>query len=35
MVLSQFAMENGPFIGDLPIKVVIFPGDVSLHEGNR
>ena len=25
LVLEQFAMENGPFIFDLPIKMEMFP----------
>ena len=25
--------ENGPFLDDLPIKIVIFHSDVSLPEG--
>jgi hypothetical protein len=28
-------MENGPFIDDLPIKMVIFHSYVSLAEGNH
>ena len=26
-------MENGPFIGDLPIQIVIFDSYVKLPEG--
>ena len=29
------AIENGPFIVDLPIKVVIFHSYVSLPQGNN
>ena len=31
--LFNIAMENGPFIDGLPIKIVIFHGYVSLPEG--
>ena len=34
--LFNIAIENGPFIGGLPIKkMVIFHGYVSLPEGNQ
>jgi hypothetical protein len=29
------AMENGPFIGDLPIQIMIFHSYVSLPEGKH
>ena len=28
-------MENGPFIGDLPIQIMIFHSYVCLPEGNK
>ena len=31
--LFNIAMENGPFIDDLPIKMVIFHGYVKQPEG--
>ena len=33
LVMADIAMENGPFILDLPIKMVIFHSYVSLPEG--
>ena len=35
LVNQQFAIEHGPLMVDLPIKVVIFHSNVSLPEGNR
>ena len=34
LVNIQIAIENGQFIVDLPIKIVIFHSYVSLPEGN-
>ena len=34
LVNIQKAIENGPFIVDLPIKNVVFHSYVSLPEGN-
>ena len=31
----NIAMEHGPFIGDLPIQIVIFHSYVKLPEGMR
>ena len=31
---SNIAIENGPFIVDLPLNIVIFHSYVSLTEGN-
>ena len=33
LVMTNKAMENGPFIGDLAIRIVIFRGYVKLAEG--
>ena len=33
LVICYIAMENGPFIVDLPIEMVIFHSYVSLPEG--
>ena len=33
LVMTNIARENGPFIGDLPMKMVIFHGYVKLPEG--
>ena len=33
VVIFHIAMENGPFIEDLPIKMVIFYSYVELPEG--
>ena len=34
LVMSNIAMENGPFIVEFPIKMVIFHSYVNLPEGN-
>ena len=33
LVMTNIAMENGPFRGDLPFQIVIIHIDVELTEG--
>ena len=33
LVMTNIAIENGPFIVDLPLNMVIFHSYVSLPEG--
>ena len=33
LVMTNRTMENGPFIGDVPIQIVIFHSYVNLPEG--
>ena len=32
LVMTNIAMENGPFVGDLPLQVVIFHSYVTLPD---
>ena len=34
-VMTNIAMENGPFVGDLPIQMVIFGSYVKFPEGKK